>query len=68
MSNWIRCSERMPEICDDVLVRVINPSETLMAYLSHSGNFCYDRDGEGEEITCEATHWMPLPEPPKEGE
>lgn len=68
MSNWIRCSDSMPEICIDVLIRVINPPDTLMAYLSNSGEFCYDRDCEGEEVTCKATHWMPLPDPPIEVE
>lgn len=65
MNEWISVEDRMPERCTNVLIHVINPSEILVAYLSYSGDFCYDRDDEGEEISTKATHWQPLPEPPQ---
>lgn len=64
MGGWIKCSERMPEVCKDVLIYVTSPNEVLLAYLSHGGEFCYDTDGDGEQLTCKATHWMPLPAAP----
>ena len=52
--RWIPVTERLPELNENVLV-----------YSAHSGliridaNIWFDRN---------ATHWMPLPHPPKEGE
>lgn len=62
--EWIKCSERMPDVCRDVLIHVTSPSEILLAYLSISGEFCYDTDSDGEQMTTQVTHWMPLPPPP----
>ncbi|EMR0739537.1 DUF551 domain-containing protein [Citrobacter braakii] len=64
--GWIKCTERMPDKYSDVLIYTNNPNEILLAYLNLSNDFCYDRDNDGDEITCHATHWMPLPEPPTE--
>lgn len=57
---WIKCSERMPELDDDghsemVLVAGRNGSIHL--------NFLIDDEWS---LAMEATHWMPLPELPKE--
>ena len=65
--TWIKCSERMPDPGED-------------AHLVHGklyaiyGVFDYTmRDGKwiwksvnGNDMTRFVTHWMPLPEPPKE--
>ena len=66
MANWIKCSERMPEKYTDVLIYTTHPGEILLAYLNKSNEFCYDRDNDGDEMTCYATHWQSLPEPPQE--
>lgn len=60
MSEWIKCSERMPELDDDghsemVLVASRNGSIHL--------NFLIDDEWS---LAMEATHWMPLPDLPKD--
>lgn len=61
--NWIKCSERLPE--DGLTVLLYErPDELWFGYF----------DGEPEAIVFfgagskrkNITHWMPLPEPPKE--
>lgn len=66
MQNWIKCSERMPDKFVEVLIFTTYPDEILLAYLNKSNEFCYDRDDYGDEMTCHASHWQPLPEPPQE--
>lgn len=79
MSEWIKCSERLP--CDGQLVilsghfyrdperpRFVEPS------VFACGEFhpiAYDECSDYEPIadgdaTMEGTHWMPLPEPPED--
>lgn len=63
--EWIKCSDRMPR--DHEVVLVLDYSQSV--------NKGYWFDSEkmwwGSEWMCEegdVTHWMPLPEPPKEEE
>ncbi|EKS1846891.1 DUF551 domain-containing protein [Cronobacter malonaticus] len=78
MSEWIKCSERMPEL-DTVVIG---------GFLGWDGNFVYDcfarsskasddgwvwvyceQFGRGDWLhddEYEITHWMPLPAPPAE--
>ena len=74
--NWIKCSERLPEINKWVLVYASGePDEktiTTSCFLTidirdrpiwnllSSGCGCCDSD------LTNVTHWMPLPEPPKD--
>ena len=63
MSDWIKCSERLPEQNRRVLVfsnRYVGG--IVIAQLLFEGEFsavCY------EYPLRDITHWMPLPEPPK---
>ncbi|GAB0721081.1 DUF551 domain-containing protein [Escherichia coli] len=68
---WIRCSERMPEKGQNVLISVNFDSslvEPLICSARYTGSTFRRGDatikpGNGIE---QATHWMPLPEPPQE--
>ena len=70
VQKWIPISERLPELHTKVLCcgkrggRFI--AETTVVVLGGREHICWDRrNGRG----CpEVTHWMPLPEPPKECE
>ena len=68
---WISCSERMPERNQNVLISVNFDSslvEPLICSARYTGSTFRRGDatikpGNGIE---QATHWMPLPEPPQE--
>lgn len=70
MSQWIKCSEQMPEEFVDVLV-VTDDSQVHEGYhFVYTGCapvwkiYCYRKLYANEEVIV--THWMPLPEPPQE--
>ena len=71
-AEWISVEERLPEECKNVLCFARN--KTMIAFMEKvedCGEFvpvfwdwvAYDRDDTYDEV-C-ATHWMPLPQPPK---
>lgn len=78
MSEWIKTSERLPESDDDVLV--YNPKDgiTIGQFNKDEVHGYYESDGSyfitnsGWDVQYEwapymsPTHWMPLPNPPKE--
>lgn len=59
-SNWIPVTERLPEQDRNVLVIDRITGEVTTAHLNEFNSFVF-RDGRGHG----ASHWMPLPEPPK---
>ncbi|EPT5180238.1 dATP/dGTP pyrophosphohydrolase domain-containing protein, partial [Escherichia coli] len=69
--GWISCSDRMPEKGQNVLISVNFDSslvEPLICSARYTGSTFRRGDatikpGNGIE---QATHWMPLPEPPQE--
>lgn len=62
--EWISVKERLPEKWGSYLAWVINHRIEIAVF---SSEWCLDNtDGAGLE--GDITHWMPLPEPPKEGE
>lgn len=71
LDGWISCSDRMPEKGLNVLISVNFDSslvEPLICSARYTGSTfrCGDatiKPGNGIE---QATHWMPLPEPPQE--
>lgn len=74
MSDWIRCSERMPEKLKSVWLFGRIPSVSLKKFgfegwLTSDG-FVAENNGLSPGLCekAEVTHWQPLPEPPKEGE
>lgn len=67
--KWISVKERLPETHEDgsVDAALVTDGDLIhMAYFS-SGKWFYCSSGEMKEnMFYEVTHWMPLPEPPKE--
>lgn len=59
MSEWIKGSDRLPDIGDMVLLWTNYGVE--IGFYDLPGKFL---DGDGYPLT--ATHWQPLPEPPKD--
>ena len=69
--GWISCSDRMPEKGQNVLISVNFDSslvEPLICSARYTGSTFRRGDATikpGNDIE-QATHWMPLPEPPQE--
>lgn len=68
MNEWISVKDRLPEADGDYLVYLVannmpkNKSIITLYYTNLSKRFVYyDNDN-----LFTVTHWMPLPEPPKE--
>lgn len=60
--RWIPVLDRVPELGVDVLVLQRN-GQCEVAW-----RHIVDGEWMSESVFCEITHWMPLPEPPKEVE
>lgn len=58
IQKWISVEERLPEDSGDVLVCHKNGFITTNAWLGHNWWFKNEKNP--------ITHWMPLPQPPKE--
>ncbi len=72
-NRWIPCSERLPGRFDSVLLAILSKNGYgEPAYYVTIGGMKNGTDFEsytGDICECEkVTHWMPLPEPPKEDE
>lgn len=71
LDGWISCSERMPEKNQNVLISV-NFDSSLVEPLICSARYTGSTFRRGEATIKpgngieQATHWMPLPEPPQE--
>lgn len=59
-SKWIPVTERLPERMKDVLVIRMHGDPDI-EFLFYDGTWVGDTEGKKD-----VTHWMPLPEPPKE--
>lgn len=68
MPRWIPVTERLPEEGEDVLVFGYwhEKFQPLMCYLSPHRKGEWFTTVAGQQVYT-VTHWMPLPEPPKEG-
>lgn len=61
MGEWIKCSERMPEELEDVLVT----DGRVIEIMYRRFDTWYETSREAGGIYGKVTHWMPLPEPPE---
>lgn len=64
--EWIPVTERLPVDWCPVLVMVREVGEPLLG--SYRENVWFHERWNTTFIDGAVTHWMPLPEPPKEGE
>lgn len=63
---WIECSKRMPEKGERVLLYGDDIGiASVVAHLGQNGEWV-DRIPEAMPYLKRATHWRPLPKPPKE--
>lgn len=62
--KWIPVTERLPEKDKEVLC-LLGDGEFWLAVWDHCDDGLWT-DGERWVSKCFVTHWMPLPEPPKE--
>lgn len=66
--RWIPVSEWLPKDGSDILAYYDNGIETrIIACNYYKGEWC-DCVFNTETVFKYITHWMPLPQPPKEGE
>ena len=65
MSEWISVKDRLPEGNKNVLVCCY---KNAVGYRIDITFYCDQSEyGSGWYLPANITHWMPLPEPPKEG-
>ena len=74
VSKWISVEERLPEDDTNVLVYAIGNNEPSVIAMTGYTHNMYGFNIEGWRAPWQyffyeykITHWMPLPEPPKEG-
>ncbi|MDE9519818.1 DUF551 domain-containing protein [Xenorhabdus bovienii] len=62
--DWIKCSDRLPDIYADILFVRNGCNDVHTGYLSDILDVFYSYSDDGLfDIEC-ITHWMELPEPP----
>ncbi len=67
-SNWIKCSERLPELdSEDYEYYLVSYfyNEKREVYFAE---WCRNKFFSSEIPVNSITHWMPLPQPPREDE
>jgi hypothetical protein len=68
MAEWVKCSDRLPDIGDDVLIMIpvcgsFNIEGGKYKGLGQFyGAWC---STHGVDRAYKVSHWMPMPEPPK---
>lgn len=66
MSQWVKCSERMPEETDDIIVACSDGIVMSgISYHHRKGFYIAALEYDSDEPVTDVTHWRPLPEPPE---
>lgn len=74
MSEWIKCSERLPDVGEDVLINEKWSSVPCIAWITERGVWLANKDFVSCDGDCVietdieqsmVTHWMPLPAAPE---
>ena len=68
IGGWISVNEKLPDDETDVLAYLRNGEETRIAACCYARGVWYDCVMNCVVVIQDVTHWMPLPEPPKEDE
>lgn len=64
IGEWVKCSERMPMACRDVIIITDKDMVSRVAWFNDRNDAWYVT-GVGWFSRDEVTYWMPLPEPPE---
>lgn len=64
--GWIKCSERMPERTDDIIVVSEGIVMSGISYSRLKGFYIAALEYDEDEKIDGVTHWQLLPEPPQE--
>ena len=64
MSEWVKCSDRVPEMYQQCLVCIDGDDDRVHMAVAHYNGWKSGFIGVNKWRIV-ATHWMPLPEPPK---
>lgn len=65
MSEWISVKDRLPEKETDVFVAGLHCNSWIYSVAGLFGDEFLSMETE-DEMRFTVTHWMPLPEPPKD--
>ena len=66
IGGWVSVKDRLPNDGQDVLAYLYNGEETRTAPFNYDKGTWYDCVMNCTVAINSITHWMPLPEPPKE--
>lgn len=65
-NKWISVKDRLPKNEQDVLAYLNDGEETRIAPCNYYNGVWFDSVMNCVVVLQNVTHWMPLPEPPKE--
>ena len=71
MSDWISVKEQQPDRKGIYLARLSDGVYSILGYCNCTdGDMIWFEEGQENDLieVTNVTHWMPLPEPPEDGE